>query len=314
MKILGLSCGRTYGNSEVLLREAIASAQEVTGAEFEIIRLHDLFIKPCTGCESCTVRNIKEIEKFSADGKEVPSGFARPECIITAKKEDHISFFIEKLKEANAFILAAPTYHNTPPGFLITLRDRVNRHLRDFKPSVGATIGVGGSDFVKLMLPLMRNCFPQVFKHVDQMLVDYTPRPAQVLMDDNVIARAQKLGRNVGESMKLPPDKVRWLGERGGCPVCHNNLLLVHEDYVECPICLINGHLEIKVGKTKMIFTKEEADKHIGSAWAMQRHREITTDGHKRYDAAKSQIQEKLERYKAQKPVTKPPPAPKNLV
>lgn len=306
MKILGLSCGRPFGNSEVLLREALTSAQEVNGAEFEIIRLHDLFIKPCTGCESCTVRNIKEFEGSTAEGRDILAG-GRPQCVITIKKEDHIPFFIEKLKEADAFIMAAPTYHNTPPGFLITLRDRVNRHLRDFKPGVGAIIGVGGSDFVKLMLPLMHNCFPQVFKVVDHMLVDYTPRPAQVLMDEKVISRAQTLGRNVGKSMKLPIDNVKWLGEKGGCPICHNNLLLAHDNYVECPVCLINGHLKIDKGKTRIIFEPEEVKKHIGSHWAMQRHREITTDGHKRYDAAKSQIQEKLEKYKAQKSVTKPP-------
>ena len=44
MSILGLSCGRRMGNSEVLLKEALMGVEEVTGAEVEIIRLVDLSI------------------------------------------------------------------------------------------------------------------------------------------------------------------------------------------------------------------------------------------------------------------------------
>ena len=50
MKVLGLSCGRRMGNSEVLLREALAETEN-RGADIEIIRLGDLAVKPCTGCE-----------------------------------------------------------------------------------------------------------------------------------------------------------------------------------------------------------------------------------------------------------------------
>jgi multimeric flavodoxin WrbA len=56
MKVLGLSCGRKMGNSESLLREALAETEKF-GAETEIIRLGDRAVKPCTGCEG-RVRNM----------------------------------------------------------------------------------------------------------------------------------------------------------------------------------------------------------------------------------------------------------------
>ena len=47
------------GNSEILLKEALMAAEERSGAEVEIIRLMDLTIKPCTGCEACAKKRSR---------------------------------------------------------------------------------------------------------------------------------------------------------------------------------------------------------------------------------------------------------------
>ena len=57
MKVLGISCGRKMGNSEILLKEALM-AMEAEGAEIEMIRLHDMYIKPCLGCNGCIMSCI----------------------------------------------------------------------------------------------------------------------------------------------------------------------------------------------------------------------------------------------------------------
>ncbi|MHA1431093.1 MAG: flavodoxin family protein, partial [Candidatus Freyarchaeota archaeon] len=76
MKILGLvGSYRKYGNTEVLVREALMSASEM-GAEVELLRLTDLTIKPCKGCMACVFKNA--------------------ECRI----EDDANFFFSKLFEA----------------------------------------------------------------------------------------------------------------------------------------------------------------------------------------------------------------------
>lgn len=54
MKVLGLTCGRKMSNTEILVKEALMGAEEA-GAEVEIVRLMDLSIKPCTGCNSCVI-------------------------------------------------------------------------------------------------------------------------------------------------------------------------------------------------------------------------------------------------------------------
>ena len=53
MRIIGLSCGRRNGNNELLLKHAMTQARAVSGAELEIIRLQDLELKDCIGCETC---------------------------------------------------------------------------------------------------------------------------------------------------------------------------------------------------------------------------------------------------------------------
>jgi multimeric flavodoxin WrbA len=78
MSILGLHCGRRMGNSEILLKEALMGAEERSGVEAEIIRLMDLTIKPCTGCEACTKKRYR--------GEDM-------DCVM---KGDHMSFLPNK--------------------------------------------------------------------------------------------------------------------------------------------------------------------------------------------------------------------------
>ena len=56
MRLLGLSCGRRMGNSEILLKEALMGAEE-SGIQADFIRMLDLDIKQCLMCRAlCTAR------------------------------------------------------------------------------------------------------------------------------------------------------------------------------------------------------------------------------------------------------------------
>jgi len=53
LKVLGIACSpRKAGNTEILLREALAGAKE-SGAEVELLRISDMNIAACDGCEAC---------------------------------------------------------------------------------------------------------------------------------------------------------------------------------------------------------------------------------------------------------------------
>jgi len=85
MKILSINGSkRKQGNTEILIQSILAPARE-KGVQTESISLGDYTIGSCTGCEGC---------KRSWD------------CVI----KDDFPLIIKKVDEADAIILASPTY------------------------------------------------------------------------------------------------------------------------------------------------------------------------------------------------------------
>ncbi len=281
MKLLGLSCGKKMGNSEVLLKEALMGAEHPK-IDAEIIRLIDLNIQSCRFCKVC-LRN---------EGKP-------EDCIV----KDDVPFMIEKFMEADGLIISAPVYILAPPGLLKLLADRmladlageidkkkagVNKRTgkkievddRTFKRRVGAFICQGGATtphWVSLGLPMMHcNTFPRQIDLVDQMNI---LGAGSIAFRKDVFPRARKLGKNVADAMlKLEGkswsldtlgnigiqyvDQPEWKGdEMGTCPVCHSSLLTVgKENPVECAICGSKGELKVVGKKITVDFSQAERD------------------------------------------------------
>ena len=88
MKILGICCSpRLRGNTETMLQEALAKAQE-EGAEVELVTLAGKTISPCDGCNSCRKTG---------------------ECHI----KDDLQDIYPKLLEADGIIFGTPVYMGT---------------------------------------------------------------------------------------------------------------------------------------------------------------------------------------------------------
>ena len=110
---------------------------------------------------------------------------------------------------------------------------------------------------------LQATMFTTDFKVVDMILATRVPAPAQVLLDDELIARARKMGQNIMESVKTPVEERKWLGDEdmGWCPNCHSNALVLGEKQwdglhypVECQVCGAGGNLEkTEDGKWKFV-------------------------------------------------------------
>ena len=103
MKLLGLSCGRIEGNTEVLVKEALMGAEE-QGVKVEFVRLLDMDIRACRFCKVCPKRE---------GGAEA--------CVI----KDDAAFLYNCIMDCDAIILGAPVYAVDRPGLLKMFEDRM---------------------------------------------------------------------------------------------------------------------------------------------------------------------------------------------
>jgi len=328
MKILGLACGSSMGNSEILLKEAMMGAEEARkDVDVEIIRLVDLDIKPCKRCKRCLQR----------EGGE---------CV----QKDDSPFVQEKYLECDGLIISSPVYGTIPPGEVLVLAERafgaradvagaIERkkmtgkenlaergffgprasgrepeiNERVFKPRVGALIGVGGAssyEWVHLTLPLLHNVMlPLQVAVVDHLQVRKASFPGTVLLQDGVMKRVRKLGRNVAEALGTPFDDIKWKGdEPGSCPVCHSELFIVGRKMpVMCAICGIYGTLKVDGDKVTVHFTKEEQKKSRVAIEGKRLHQVEILAVSKELFPRINEIPTKLEKYKSYKSYTKPP-------
>jgi multimeric flavodoxin WrbA len=112
---------RENGNTNHLVEVALKSARE-SGADTELVNLHDKDINPCIACDIC-----------------IQTG----ECAIY----DDIGAILDKMLDSDAIILASPVYFGNVTAQLKMLMDRTRPLRRDFKlkNKIGGAISVGGS-------------------------------------------------------------------------------------------------------------------------------------------------------------------------
>ncbi len=258
MKVLGLSCGRPMGNSEILLKEALMAA-EAQGAEVEMIRLMDLKIKPCLGCNGCILGCIE-----GGDGN----------CVI---KDDDVPFFREKYLESDALIISFPAYNNTAPGYFRMLGDRCGPpfdrgskiYIRDVRheyvderwykdrPAGCMVVGGGPITHMHTALPLMYQFFRSGgVKVVDQFAATFCAAPGQVLTHPDYVEKAAALGANVVSQIGKKSADMEWKGDSNYvCDVCHGTAVVFDEkNGIHCAACLRPGKLEIVDGVPKIVF------------------------------------------------------------
>jgi len=102
VKIVGLSGSPRKGrNTEYLLNAALEEASKVEGVKTELIRLTDYRVLPCDGCNTCAKEGNCPLDE-----------------------QDDMVKISEKLKEADAVIIAAPSYFASVPGIMKIFMDR----------------------------------------------------------------------------------------------------------------------------------------------------------------------------------------------
>ncbi|WP_202319369.1 flavodoxin family protein [Archaeoglobus neptunius] len=133
MKLLAINGSPNKRNTHFLL-EVIADEIKKMGHEAEILHLKDYEIRECRGCDACL----------------------KGECT----QKDDIFEVLEKMQEADAIVIGAPTYFGNVPGIVKNLIDRSrmarmsNYKLRNkiFAPIITSGLRNGGAEFVAMSL------------------------------------------------------------------------------------------------------------------------------------------------------------------
>lgn len=304
-KVMGITAGRKNSNSEILLKEALMACEE-KGAEVTMINLKDYNILPCTGCTSCT--------KNMSMGKNAG-------CILD--KKDDKKKIMDVMLAQDAVLFSAPTYDLMACSTFITFAQRSLSYETSFLETIGAIehkdriaglIAVGGSTraWQSMALESMQAAmFTTDMKVVDMILGTRVPGNAQCLLQDDLVARAHKMGENIMECLELPVEERRWMGEEdmGWCPNCHSNALVLGEKQwdglyypVECQVCGAGGTLEqTDVGKWIFKIQKDGLLKDRTTVAGRAKHLEEiaeTQGGFFSNPESMKLVKERLEKYK----------------
>lgn len=269
-KVVGLSFGRNMSNTEVLVKEALLVCEKA-GFEIEFLKCDTLNVKPCLGCCRC----VGQLASMTGSGK----------CF----QKDDFPVIEEAFLSSDAMIIGSPVYEFAPSGQFKTVCDRFGpshditfvgpaieqgkKEGRDpstypderaLKPRVGAFIAVGGArtkNWTSLAMPNMFEfAFPMAIDIVDKLLYHGAMNIEHVLGRPDVLEKAQKLGQNIVDALNAETEEERrkYRGEeKGTCPVCHEDLLQIMHDgnKVECPICGIEGTIDMADGELKVSFS-----------------------------------------------------------
>ncbi len=260
-KVMGITAGRKNSNSEYLLKEALMACED-GGAQVTMINLRDYKILDCTGCTSCT--------RSMSEGKYTG-------CVLDEK--DDKKKIMDVMLAQDAVIFSVPTYDLMPCASYLRFAQRSLSYETAFLETIGAIehkdrvaglISVGGStrSWQSMALEgLQATMFTTDMKVVDMLLATRVPGNAQCLLDDELMARAKKMGEHIMEAVATPPEERKWLGEEdmGWCPNCHSNALVLGEVQwdglyypVECAVCGAGGNLEPDgKGRWKFVIQKD---------------------------------------------------------
>lgn len=198
LRVVGISTSpREKGNSDLLLREALAGA-ESAGAKAEYIALRDKQIAPCVECNQC---------------------YKTGRC----RTEDDYQGVLEKMLEADRLILATPIFFMTVCAQCKLLIDRcqclwshkyvlkrplISGGRRDRR---GMVIAVGGSKGTKMFDSIaltMKYFFDVLDMHfVGGLFVNKIEEAGAVLEHRTAMKEACRCGRDLVLTTEPPPEK-----------------------------------------------------------------------------------------------------------
>ncbi|OGP60852.1 MAG: hypothetical protein A2V65_10645 [Deltaproteobacteria bacterium RBG_13_49_15] len=242
-KILGIiGSPRKLGNCEITVKAISRRIPEPH--QLMLLRLSDFTISPCKGCYTCL--------------------FKKGACVI----EDDLEQIWSALKEADALIVAAPTYFLGPNASLKRLLDRsfsLHARLEEFwgKPAIGVGIaGIRGKEgytllgvesFLKFLMTDIKGCATL-----------YGALPGEIILNDGNEAVMSDLASALFGAGLDP--------QRPCCPVCGGRTFrFLNTRDIKCMLCSNSGSFrwddgipifDIQKSEKEMFTSKEAAISH----------------------------------------------------
>ncbi len=235
---------RKFGNSELFIKELFL--QLGGDWELQMIRLPEMDIRPCRACYQCL--------------------FGDQKC----PQKDDFALVLETLCQADAYVVAAPTYLL---GANASLKRFLDRGLNFYaqidrlwaKPAVGVAIaGVEGLEgytklkvesFIKLTLGDLRGS-----------AVVYGALPGEIFLRQG----GKETARRLAEALSAGGAEVN--PGVPACPVCRGDTFrFLPDGRVRCMLCSSSGgydwqegrlRVEIKPGKHALFLSREDAKWH----------------------------------------------------
>ncbi len=293
MKVLGICCGRKNGNTEIMMKEAFMAIEEKCGAECQLVRIQDAFIRNCTGCESCMINHLKGNWDFRC---------------VHKNGSDHFYFIEQLMRAADAIIVSSPSYNLLPTGPMLNFLNKLHasgdyRKIVHQNNKIGAAFSLGGTDWTNLTLNVcMMTAMELAGSYealVDAVHFDFVPSKGAILLEEQILERLRKLGANVAEALlaKQQGKTFGYVGKQGVCPDCHGSLLEVRDDGAYCPQCLTKAELGLNGQQLSVTFSAEERAKNRWSRWGQELHNNNIRRGHEKAGKGHEAIREKMQKY-----------------
>lgn len=242
-KVLGIiGSPRKGGNCEMMVKEI--SRQVPESHELKLLRLQDFDILPCKGCYRCLEKEKK--------------------CAV----DDDLPIIMKSIVEADALIVAAPTYCLGANASLKRLQDRLfpfYAHIDSLwgKPAVG--VGIAGIQGKEGRTLLDIESFLKIFMtEIKASRIVYGALPGEIFLDDANKAVAGVLGAAL---FGTPVDKGPAV-----CPVCGGDTFrFLENNQVRCMLCSNMGTMrvekdlpvfELTQSDHELFLTKEEVIAH----------------------------------------------------
>jgi multimeric flavodoxin WrbA len=231
--VLGLSAGEPGGSAEILLSSALAAVRDA-GVQVQLVRLADLRLDEDSDLWWLWERLVE------CDGLLVSTP------IMSRTMSARLKLLVDRLLGPNADAaiieqLVALRRAGTEPAVPFRVDERV------LKPRVAGFLAVGGSltpQWKTLALPLLHTVtFSMHMAVVDQVVFGGAGTPRSILLDEEALERAARLGANVAGQLGRGYDDVAYLGEPGLCPMCHLSVVELDGTAVSCATCGSRGTL-----------------------------------------------------------------------